>query len=74
MRDYEKMAVAKLQMQRDELLKACKATILFYRVGPWDAEARAEWKRLTGSDDRMTKTLCDTCRAAIAKVVAEGGT
>lgn len=66
------VSIAELRTQRDELLAACKATILFHSGCHWDAEARAEWKRLTGEDDANTVKLCDACCDAVAK--AEEGT
>lgn len=50
-----------------DLLKACKATLLFHGAGHWDDEKRLEWLNLTGHSEATTKVLCDFVRAALAK-------
>ena len=45
---------------------ALRAVLMFHDGTTWDAERRAEWKRITGSDEATTKVLCDHVRAALA--------
>ncbi len=46
---------------------ALRAVLLFYTVGRWSDEKRAEWKRITGSDDASTKVLCDHIRTVLGR-------
>lgn len=41
---------------------ALRLVLLFYRVGPWTAEDRKEWKRITGEESATTKNMCDHIR------------
>lgn len=47
-------------------LYALRAVLLFHGDGYWSAERRAEWVRLTGRPEAITRALCDTVRAALA--------
>jgi hypothetical protein len=44
---------------------ACRAVLMFHEGGEWTAERRAEWKRITGSDEATTKVLCDHIRLVL---------
>ena len=57
-RNREKLA----DDQIERLLGACAAVLMFFHGGEWTAERRAEWKRITGSDEATTKVLCDHIR------------
>jgi hypothetical protein len=52
----------------DALVAALRLPLLFHGGGDWTEERRAEWKALTGSDEATTKVMCDTIRAALARV------
>ncbi len=44
---------------------AFRAVLLFHGGGEWNGEKRAEWKRITGSDEATTKVLCDHIRLVL---------
>jgi hypothetical protein len=44
---------------------AFRAVLMFHDPGEWTAERRAEWKRITGSDEATTKVLCDHIRKVL---------
>lgn len=46
-------------------IRALRAVLAFYRVGPWDDAARARWAVLTGGREATTKALCDLVREAL---------
>jgi hypothetical protein len=46
--------------------RALRATLTFYRAGPWDDAARRRWHALTGANEATTKALCDLVRQALA--------
>jgi hypothetical protein len=48
-----------------ELVDALKLPLLFHAGGPWTAERRAEWLRITGSLEATSKVMCDHLRSAI---------
>jgi hypothetical protein len=50
---------------------ALRAVLMFHEGGEWSADRRAEWKRITGSDEATTKVLCDHVRAALV-LASEG--
>jgi len=54
------------------LRDALALVLLFHRGGPWSAESRAEWFRITGSHDATTRVMCDTVRAALADAAGPG--
>jgi hypothetical protein len=62
---------AGLREQRDALLAACEATLLFHAGGEWTAQRAARWLELTGSNDATTKALYDFARRVLAKAGAQ---
>jgi hypothetical protein len=48
------------------IIDVLRAVLMFHDGATWDANRRAEWKRITGSDEATTKVLCDHVRAALA--------
>jgi len=46
---------------------ALRAVLLFYTVGAWSDEKKAEWKRITGSGEASTRVLCDHIRMVLGR-------
>ena len=53
--------------RNQDMLKACKATLLFHSGKAWDDPSRESWFNLTQSTEATTKVLCDFVRDAIEK-------
>ena len=59
---------AEYDVAQVELLKnACRATLLFYEVGPWDQDKRDRWFKLTGNNNACTRSLCDFQRLVLGE-------
>jgi hypothetical protein len=53
-------------------LDVVRALLLFHGSNPWDADKRAAWKALTGSDDATTVTLCEFARRVLDQAEGRG--
>lgn len=47
-----------------EVKDALRLVLLFYTID-WTPEKRAEWLRITGTEEATTKVLCDHIRSAL---------
>ena len=61
------VTLRKVMGDRDDLLRACEAVLLFYKPGEWGEPERKKMEELTGSEVCSTKTLCDFVREVMKK-------
>jgi hypothetical protein len=61
--------VRKRDAQAEGLKNTLRAVLLFYKVGPWDFEARQQWALLMGPNggrtECSTKALCERIREVL---------
>lgn len=48
------------------LLDAIKLPLLFHAGGAWDDQRKAEWLRITGTNEATAKVMCDHLRSALS--------
>ena len=58
-------AWATLQVQIQKQERALRATLLFFKGGPWTADMSQEWEELTGEDEACSKNLCNFIRKVL---------
>ena len=69
--DWAREVIPTLLSEVDRLREACRAVLLFYRVGAFGSEEAKEWDKLTGGADCTTKGMCDFIRAALSPEAAD---